>query len=73
MKSQELREMTREELESRLEDMKDEMSNLRIQQSTHQLANPSRIKLVRKEIARIITILDEYDKGISQPTTGTKA
>lgn len=72
MKAQELREIPVDELKSRLEDLLDEMANLNIQKATHQLANPSRIRLVRKEIARIKTILREYELGISKPKTETK-
>ncbi len=72
MKSRELRELTVEELKQHLEDLLDEMSNLNIQRATHQLANPSRIRLVRKEIARAKTLLREYELGISKPKTATK-
>ncbi len=71
MKTSELREMTQEELKGRLEDLLDEMSNLNIQKSTHQLANPSRIRQVRKEIATIKTLMREYELGIAKPKTAT--
>ncbi len=71
MKAQELREMTIEELKGQLEDLLDELANLRIQSSTHQLANPSRIRMVKRDIARIKTILREYELGISQPKTSS--
>ncbi len=73
MKPQELRELPVDELKQRLEDLLDEMANLNIQKATHQLVNPSRIKLVRKDIARIKTILREYELGISKPKTESKA
>jgi large subunit ribosomal protein L29 len=75
MKAQELREMTIEELKDQLEDLLDELANLRIQSATHQLANPSRIRIVKRDIARIKTILREYELGISEPktTSTTKA
>jgi large subunit ribosomal protein L29 len=72
MKTQEMRELPVEELEGRLEDFKDELSNLNIQKSTHQLANPSRIHIVKRSIARIKTLLREYELGISKPKTETK-
>ncbi len=49
----EMREIPAEELKTKLEDFKDELANLNIQKATHQLANPSRIKMVKKSIARI--------------------
>lgn len=73
MKIQEMRELPVNELKGRLEDFKDELANLNIQKSTHQLANPSRIHIVKKNIARINCILREYELGISKPTTETKA
>ena len=73
MKIQEMRELPVDELKGRLEDFKDELANLNIQKSTHQLANPSRIHIVKKNIARIHCILREYELGISKPKTETKA
>ncbi len=72
MKMQELRELPQNELDQHHEDLMDEMANLKIQRATHQLANPSRINIVRKEIARIETLLHEYKLGISKPKTATK-
>ncbi|MEJ2633782.1 MAG: 50S ribosomal protein L29 [Calditrichia bacterium] len=67
MKSTEIREFTLDELKARLEDLLDEMANLNIQKATHQLANPSRIRMVKKDISRINTILREYELGITKP------
>jgi len=55
----EIRELTTEELTSRLRDLKQEALNLRLQQATGQLENTSRRKLVRREIARVQSILSE--------------
>ena len=59
MKSVELRKLSVEELKQKLEDGLDELTNLRIQKATHQLSNPSKIKAVRRDIARIKTLLQE--------------
>jgi len=72
MKPQEIRELPVEEAQARLDDLLDELANLNIQKSTHQLANPSRIRLVKKDIARIRGILNEYKLGISAPKTTKK-
>ena len=72
MKATDFRNNTIEELKGKLEDSLDEMANLRIQKATHQLVNPSRIKLVKKDIARIKTLLREYELGISQPALKEK-
>ncbi|MCX8095647.1 MAG: 50S ribosomal protein L29 [Caldisericia bacterium] len=61
MKAKELRELTVDELKRKLEDLRRELFNLRFQQITHQLKNPIRIRIVRKEIARILTILREKE------------
>ena len=55
----EIRELTTEELTSRLRDLKQEALNLRLQQATGQLENTARRKLVRREIARVQSILSE--------------
>jgi len=73
MKTREMRELTVDELKGRLEDFKDELANLNIQKSTHQLSNPSRIGIVKKSIARISSLLREYELGISKPKIETKA
>jgi large subunit ribosomal protein L29 len=57
MKSAELRELPDEELLARLEANKEELFNLRFQMATGQLDNPMRIKNVRHDIARILTVL----------------
>ncbi|MFK7909990.1 MAG: 50S ribosomal protein L29 [Akkermansiaceae bacterium] len=55
----EIRELTTEELTSRLRELKQEALNLRLQQSTGQLENSARRRIVRRETARVQTILSE--------------
>ncbi|MDP6859470.1 MAG: 50S ribosomal protein L29 [Verrucomicrobiales bacterium] len=57
MKITELREKTKEELITERRDLKQEMMNLYVQRASGQLENPARIKLVRKTLARIETLL----------------
>ena len=64
MKLEELKEKTAAELADERRDLKIEMMNLRVQKASGQLENPARIKIVRKTIARIETLLSE--KRISQ-------
>lgn len=59
MKARELRELSTEELEQKLADFKEELFNLRFQLATGQLDNPMRIKEVRKDIARVKTLMRE--------------
>ena len=59
-----LRELTDEQLIERLESLTEELFNLRFQLATGQLDNPMRIKQVRHEIARILTILREREREL---------
>ena len=59
MKIKELRELSIDELAAKRSEMRHEMLNLRIQQQSGQLENPSRIKSLRRDVARIETILSE--------------
>ena len=58
-KAKELRELTTEELQRQLLELKQEALNLRLQQATGQLENSARIRIVRRETARVMTILSE--------------
>ncbi len=61
MKTKEIRELTLGELEQKLVDLKTEFFNLRFQLATGQLNNPSGIKNVKKDIARVKTVLREIE------------
>jgi large subunit ribosomal protein L29 len=63
--AKEFRNMTTAEIEQKLSSLKEELFNLRFQMATGQLENPTRIKRVRKDIARAKTILRERELGIS--------
>lgn len=62
MKASELRELTTEELNAKLKDLKAELFNLRFQHAVNQLENPMRISAVKKDIARILTILRQNEE-----------
>ena len=55
MKASEIRELTSEDLEGKLREARAELFNLRFQMATSQLDNTARVKLVKKDIARILT------------------
>jgi large subunit ribosomal protein L29 len=57
----ELRELTDDELEHRLADRRQELFNLRFQSVTGALENSARLKLTKREIARILTVVNERD------------
>ncbi|WP_101697305.1 50S ribosomal protein L29 [Clostridium minihomine] len=61
MKAAEIRELTTEELQSKLKDLKEELFNLRFQLAINQLDNPMRISAVKKDIARIKTVLRDNE------------
>jgi large subunit ribosomal protein L29 len=61
MKSPDLRNMTSDELRHELENMYEELFNLRFQLSTNQLTNHNRIRQVKRDIARAKTVLRERD------------
>ena len=59
MKASELRNMTAEELNKKLKELKEELFNLRFQHAINQLDNPHKIEDVKKDIARVMTVLRE--------------
>jgi large subunit ribosomal protein L29 len=61
MKANKLRDLTVEELVRKVDNLKEELFNLRFQMATGQLENPMRIKEVKKDIARAKTILRERE------------
>ena len=63
-RASELRELNDTELEHRLGETKEELFNLRFQNATGQLDNTARLKTVRREIARIYTVIRERELGI---------
>ncbi len=60
MKAKEFRELTEVELQEKLKNLKEELFHLRFQNAVNQLENPMRIKAVKKDIARVLTVLREY-------------
>ena len=63
MKMHELKELPPTELEHRMKDLLEEHQNFRFQHATRQLDNPLRLRYVRRGIARIKTVLKEYQTG----------
>ena len=64
MRADELRRLSEPELTRRIAELEEEMYNLRFQQATRQTTNPNRVRILRREIARIQTILREHALGI---------
>ena len=63
MKVKEINEMTMEELDQQLRDIKKEQFNLQLQQVSGQLENPARMKELRRMVARIKTIQNQKAEG----------
>lgn len=61
MKVKEVRDLNSDELAAKLNHLKDELFNLRFQMATNQLDNPTRIRDVRRSIARVKTIIRERE------------
>ena len=64
MKPEKYREMTREELERVARDLREELFNLRFRVSTQKLDNPLKLRELRRDLARVLTILREDELGI---------
>jgi large subunit ribosomal protein L29 len=73
VKAAELRELADEDLVARLREAKAELFNLRVQGATGQLDNHRRLQVVRRDIARIYTIMRERELGLSAAPTEVTA
>ncbi len=62
MKAAELRSMSVDALEAKLKDLKTELFNLRFQHAINQLDNPHKMTDVKRDIARVLTVLQEMKK-----------
>lgn len=61
MKAKQIKEMTNDELVAKLESLKEELFNLRFRHATGQLENPNILKEVKKDIARVKTVIRERE------------
>lgn len=59
MKASQFREQTVEELEDKERELAEQLFALRLQQVTGQIENPAKLKLVRRDLARVLTVLRE--------------
>ena len=71
-KADKLRELTREEVELRLSDLQEELQTLHFRASLKQEGNPLRIRTLRRDIARIKTLLHEDQRGERRLATSDK-
>jgi large subunit ribosomal protein L29 len=68
-RAHELDEMTNADLETKLREAKEELFNLRFQSATGQLESHGRLRTVKRDIARIYTVVRERELGIRQSPT----
>ena len=66
MKTAKVRDMSAQELNDRIAELKSELFNLRFQQATGQLQNPIRLNQCKKDIARVKTIIRERELGLKR-------
>ncbi len=66
MKASEIRKLTREEIEQKIKDSKSELLDLRMKASTGTLEKPSKMDAIKKDVARMMTVLNEMKKEESQ-------
>ena len=73
MKFKEIQEMSTDELLTKKRDLRQESLHLRLQQQSGQLEQPSRMRLLRREVARVETVLSQRNQQpAAQPSTGKK-
>jgi large subunit ribosomal protein L29 len=66
MKMDEIKQLPLEELKIRLQDAEEELANLRFQLALHQLDNPLKVRIARRDVARLKTVIREYELGLRQ-------
>jgi large subunit ribosomal protein L29 len=71
MKSEELRAMTEAELRKQLDDLYQELFNLRFQRASGQLSNTNRLRTVRRDLARVKTFLRQHELAAQRGAGGT--
>jgi large subunit ribosomal protein L29 len=72
-KPEELRDLSDDELDTKLAEAKEELFNLRFQLVTGQLDNPMAIKTMRKEIARVLTVIRERELAVLEGAAAEEA
>lgn len=70
MRARDLRDLTDEELEDQLADRRQELFNLRFQNAAGALENTTRLRLAKREIARILTVTTEREANANRVTNG---
>jgi len=72
MKVESIRDLTRDEVLHKKRELEDELFNLRLKKKTKQAQNPVRMRYLRRDLARIMTVLREEDLGIKKLAESAK-
>jgi large subunit ribosomal protein L29 len=72
MKTSEIRDLSIDELQKRLADEEESLGNLRFQLATSQLESPIKVRSVRRDIARLKTLINEKQRAAAAPAATTK-
>jgi large subunit ribosomal protein L29 len=73
MKTRDIRDLSVEELRKRLADEQENLANLRFQLATSQLDSPIRVRTVRRDIARLQTLISQRERARTTQQPGTEA
>lgn len=71
MKTREIRQLDFSDLQEQIKDKREEIGNLKFQHSLHQLDNTLKVRLARRELARMLTIYREHQLGVRRLTEVT--
>jgi large subunit ribosomal protein L29 len=69
MRAEEIRELSVDEIRTRVAELEEERFRLRFRSATEQLENPLRLRTIRKDIARLKTVLTERERGSAGAST----
>ena len=72
IKMDEIKQLPVDELKVRLQDAEEELANMQFQHALHQLDNPLKLKIARRDVARLKTVLREYELGKRTPKQAGK-
>jgi len=67
IKASEIKKLDQKEIQQRLVEAEEELANLQFQLASHQLDNTAKVKVARRDVARLMTVLKEMELGIRKP------
>lgn len=73
MKAFEMKDLSDAELEKRIKDEKESLAHMKFQQATKQIENTAKLKLIRRDIARMMTVLHQRKRKTAKTSAATEA